>query len=69
MDSSRLTPALVIGAVLAIGGIGLFLLLWNAFSGMGEIQRITLSLCIPPALMVILIGGYYLVRGGQKTSS
>lgn len=69
MDSSRLAPALVIGAVLAAGGVGLFLLLWNIFSGMGELPRVVLSLCLPPAMMAVLVGGYFLARGGQKPTS
>lgn len=68
MDVSRLTPALIIGAALAIVGIGLFLLLWNLFASLGELPRIVLSLCIPPALMGIGLGGYVLVRGGQKSA-
>lgn len=69
MDASRLMPALFIGVVLAGAGIALFLLLWNIFSGLGELPRIVLSLCIPPAVLGIGLGGYVLVRGGQKPVS
>ncbi len=58
-----LSRASIIGAVLGIGAIILFIVLWVALSGtdLSLIARILLSLCIPPALLAALMGVYLLV--------
>jgi hypothetical protein len=61
-DPKTLRRFLVAGAVLAVGGIILFVLLWLALGGAGVAQfpRLVLSMCIPPAIIALLLGGYFL---------
>ncbi|MBL8130801.1 MAG: hypothetical protein JNL42_03010 [Anaerolineae bacterium] len=62
-DSATLRRMLVAGAVLAVGGIILFVLLWLALgsANMQNFPRLILSLCIPPAIIALLLGGYFLI--------
>ena len=69
MENS-LVRALVIGLVLAGGGIGLFLLLYFAvFSGSEALVRLLASLLIPPVVMFGLVGGYYILTQDESGSS
>lgn len=68
-NRSRLSRALLVGAALAALGITLFVALWMVLGGQGVDQaaRLLLSLCIPPAVIAALLGGYFLlVQPGRK---
>lgn len=57
-----LIKALIWGAVLAVVGIGLFLLMYFVvLSGMDSLVRLMGSMCVPPAMMLLLVGGYYIL--------
>lgn len=51
-------------------GIGLFVLLWVVLGSLevGQIARLLLSLCIPPAVIAAIVGAYFLLvqPGGRK---
>lgn len=63
VSRAALSRALVIGAVLGIGAIILFVVLWVALgsTGLNDLARLFLSICIPPAIVAALIGGYLLI--------
>lgn len=57
-----LMKAMIWGLVLAVSGIGLFLLMYfGVLSGVDSLMRLMGSLCIPPAVMLLLVGGYYIL--------
>ncbi len=57
-----LVKAMIWGAVLAVGGIGLFFVMYFlVLSGADSLMRLIGSLCIPPAVMLLLVGGYYIL--------
>ena len=61
-SSPNLMKALVMGAVLAIVAVGVFLLMYFVVLGSAEtITRLFVSLIVPPLLLGVLVGGYYLV--------
>lgn len=62
-DPKTLRRFLIGGAVLAVGGIILFVLLWLALGGAGvqQFPRLVLSMCVPPAVIALLLGGYFLI--------
>ena len=63
MEPNKLVNALTIGVVLAVAGIGLFLLMYFVvFSGMEDATRLFASLLIPPMIMGVIIGVYYFMR-------
>jgi hypothetical protein len=65
--NSRLTIGLILGAVLAIVGVGLFLLLYGVvFADMADSTRLILSLLIPPAVISVIMGGIYIARQGTR---
>lgn len=68
MDNRRLMRGLVAGAVLALLAVGLFMLLWVGLdsTGLEQFPRLILSLCVPPAVVVVLVGGYALITHGRK---
>lgn len=56
-----LVKALGIGLVLAVVGIGLFFLMYFfVLSGAEPLIQLMGSLCVPPVVMLMLVGGYYL---------
>jgi hypothetical protein len=60
-SSPNLMKALVMGAVLAIVAVGVFLLMYFVVLGSAEtITRLFVSLIVPPLLLGVLVGGYYL---------
>lgn len=63
VNRQALTRASVAGVILAIFGIVLFIVLWLVLGQMGYTQfpRIFLALCLPPAVIALLIGLYVLV--------
>ena len=50
------------GAVLGVLGIVLFIILWTSFgsAGMSQLPRLLLSMCIPPAVIAVIVGVYVL---------
>ncbi len=50
------------GGILAVVAILLFVLLWVILgsAGVQQFQRLILSLCVPPAVIALLLGGYFL---------
>jgi hypothetical protein len=66
MDTNRIMRALVIGAFLAVGAIGLFLFLYLVvLVGADNTTRLFASLCVPPFVLVLLVGGYFLFIHGR----
>lgn len=59
----NLMRALIAGGILAGVGVGLFLLLYFALSGLEQLPRLLLALCIPPLLITLALGGYALLTG------
>jgi lipopolysaccharide export LptBFGC system permease protein LptF len=55
----------MIASALALAGVILFALLWIGLgnAGLGNLPRLVLALCLPPAVIAVLLGGYVLVRG------
>ncbi|NWF68234.1 MAG: hypothetical protein HXY40_04045 [Chloroflexi bacterium] len=64
MNQKTLSRTMLIGLMLAVLGIGLFLLLWAVFGqmGMANLPRLILALCLPPAVIALLVGGYMLLK-------
>ncbi len=62
-NTSSLSRAAVAGIGMAVGGIVLFIVLWVLLgrAGFDSFPRLIASLCIPPAVMAALIGGYILI--------
>lgn len=64
LQSKRLIRASVVGVGLAIVGIlafiGLWMLLGNA--GMADAPRLFTSMCVPPLVIALILGGYALLR-------
>ncbi|MCU0511950.1 MAG: hypothetical protein MUE40_05190 [Anaerolineae bacterium] len=64
LNSPGLLRGLVIGMVLAAGGIGLFLLLYlGPLAGMEAAPRLLLALCVPPLLMAAGLLAYLIFSG------
>jgi hypothetical protein len=73
LNNNAVTKTVIFaGAGLAVVGIALFVGLWVILGNMevAEFPRLILSLCIPPAIMALLLGGYILlVRPSDKTKN
>jgi hypothetical protein len=65
---TNLSRPLIIGGVMAAGGIVLFLILYAALTsaGVDALTRVVVALCIPPAIMAVLVGGYFLWGRGRS---
>jgi lipopolysaccharide export LptBFGC system permease protein LptF len=63
MDKKAFSRIGIAGAGLAILGIIIFLILWIVLGNLGvdNFPRLITSLCIPPAVIAVLIGIYMLV--------
>lgn len=63
LNRRTLSRASVLGVGLSVGGIALFVILWLVLGNLGleQIPRLLISLCLPPAVMAGLIGGYILL--------
>ena len=64
MESKRLVNASIVGGLLAVLGIGLFLLLYVGL-GAADIQgapRLFGALCTPPAVIGLIVGIYSMTR-------
>jgi hypothetical protein len=62
-DRKTISRAGIAGAVLAVLGIALFMGIYIAFGNLGvdPFIRLISALCIPPAVIAAIIGGYMLV--------
>lgn len=70
LNKSSLSRATIAAAGLAVAGIVLFLILWGVLGSMGfeSLPRLIGALCIPPAVLAVIIGAYILiVRPGNNT--
>lgn len=63
LNRKTLSRATLAGAALAMGGVGLFILLWVVLgnAGVDQFPRLILSMCVPPALIAALVGGFFLL--------
>jgi nitrate reductase gamma subunit len=63
LDSKRLTRATLIGVVLAVLGVVLFLVIYVAMTnaGVAPAPRLFTAMCVPPAVIGIIIGLYALL--------
>lgn len=64
MDSKRLVNASIVGGLLAVLGIGLFLLLYVGL-GAANVQgapRLFGALCTPPVIIGLLVGAYAMTQ-------
>lgn len=63
LDRKLITRAGLMGLVLAAGGIGLFILLWVVMgnAGLDTFARLIIAICVPPALIALAVGVYFLV--------
>lgn len=55
-----LTRGLIAGAALAVLGIVLFFVIWSSLAGSGEVARLFTALCIPPVLIGVIVGAYFM---------
>jgi hypothetical protein len=64
---TNLSRPLIIGGVMAAGGIVLFLIIYAALAsaGVDALARVVLALCVPPAIMALVMGGYFLWGRGR----
>jgi hypothetical protein len=54
------------GLGLAAVGILLFLLIYFGMGGVAALPRLLLALCIPPLLLAVGVGGYWLYTQSKK---
>ena len=66
LNRRNLSRATFAAVILAVGGIALFIALWIALAGLDQFARLMLSLCIPPALIAAIVGGYLLLVQPKK---
>ena len=69
LNQSNLTRAGIIGAVLAVVGIGLFFALWIGMgqAGVEVVPRLFSSICVPPLIIGLLVGAYALVSRSRRS--
>jgi|FLYN01.1.fsa_nt_gi hypothetical protein len=62
-SKETLSKASTLGVSLGIGGVALFVTLWLVLGSVGveQIPRLLISLCLPPAIMAGVLGGYMLL--------
>jgi hypothetical protein len=63
LDRKVLSRAGAAGAILGIVGIGLFVLLWVVLgsAGVDTFMRLVIAVCVPPAVLALVMGIYFLV--------
>lgn len=68
LNMKNLSRATIAGVLLATGGIALFAILWVVLgnAGVDQLARLITALCVPPALMATLTGGYFLLMKPQN---
>ena len=54
---------LLIGGSLALAAVVLFILLWVIMgnAGVEALPRLLVSLCVPPAIIAVVVGAYILI--------
>ncbi|CAG1772779.1 hypothetical protein BAC2_03021 [uncultured bacterium] len=57
----NLSKPLIMGAVLAVLGVVLFLVIYIALAESEAIIRLFVAMCVPPAVIAAIIGVYVLV--------
>ena len=64
MNKNILTRAGIAGALLAVLGIVLFIILWVMLGSaqVASLPRLFTSLCVPPAVIAAIIGAYILIK-------
>ena len=64
IDKQSLPRIAVVGAVLALLGVALFLIIWVTMgsAGVEQLPRLVVSVCLPPAIIAAILGVYVLVR-------
>lgn len=69
LNRQSLSRASIAGLGLAIGGIVLFFVLYIVLGNMGvdALARVIVALCVPPAVMASIVGGYFLLRPTPTT--
>jgi hypothetical protein len=65
MNTGQLTKALIGGGVLALLGVGLFLLIYIGLGDAPDSTRLFTALLVPPLVIALIVGGYYLVQKGN----
>ncbi len=67
VNKESLSKASIAGIGMAVGGIILFLVLYVVLTNAGAdaLTRVVIALCVPPALMAALVGGYFLIKQPQ----
>jgi lipopolysaccharide export LptBFGC system permease protein LptF len=62
IDGKKLLRGQGAVALLAVLGIGLFVLLWQGLgsAGVANAPRLLVSMCLPPAIIAIMVGVYFL---------
>lgn len=65
-ETRRLKRAAVWGAILAVGGVIFFVALWIGLAGVDQFQRLIIALCVPPGVIALLVGGYFLLTQRQR---
>ncbi len=63
VNRKALSRASIAGGILAVAGIILFVVVWIVLgqAGMTQLTRLFISLCLPPALIALVMGIYMLV--------
>lgn len=63
LDSNQIKRTTIAGALLALVGVGMFIGLWVVLGNtdVSQFARLILSLCVPPILMALGVGIYFLV--------
>lgn len=67
MQPEALGRALIIGAFLAVLGVGFFFVMYFLILANAEAApRLFGSLLLPPVLIGLLVGGYAMLRSGKR---
>lgn len=68
-DNRFLVRALMAGALLAVLGVGIFLLMYFVvLAGTDILARLLGSLLVPPLVIAVIIGIYAIMRQGNSDS-
>ena len=67
MESEKLTQALIVGMLIAVSGVGLFFLIYFVLlADADNATRLFTALLVPPAVMAIGFGVYYLTKQSKN---
>lgn len=71
LNGQRISRIALAGIILAGVGIGLFIILWIVLgqAGLESVPRLIASMCIPPAVIAVILGIYMLFFRGSPTGS